>query len=56
LQLGEHFLTGYAELFRERGYAGLACHVTPLLQGSGGIPHGPLDGGRTHCWRFIECP
>ena len=29
LQFGEYFLAGYAELFRERGYAGLACHVTP---------------------------
>ena len=40
-ELGEYFLAGDSELFGERGYAGLACHVTPS-EGPGGIPHGPV--------------
>ena len=40
-ELGENFLAADSELFRERGYAGLACHVTPS-RGPGGYPHGPV--------------
>ena len=54
-ELGDYFLAGDPELFGERGYAGLACHVTPS-RGPAASRAVPLDGGRAHRWRFIECP